>query len=205
MSWVAVGVAAASMVVSYSAGQDAKKAAGKQASLEEQAGAQRQQAANFEASIMETQATARVAAAQRDMLDAQRVTALTQSRAQALAAASGGGASSPTALTVIGKIAKQGALNAGMALYNGEEQARTLRLQAVQTRLSGQFDAENANLQADVTRQSGQAKEMQADAQVISSAGGLYGKYGGRGPSGGGKTDYFQYTGYDASGGPAYG
>src|SRR4051812_27274883 len=112
MSWIAVGVTAVSIATSYGAGQQAKKAAGKDAELQREAGARRKAAAEFEANTLEVQAGQQIAAAQRDMIDVQRVGRLAQSRAVALAAASGGGASAPTITRLVGNMAKETSYNA---------------------------------------------------------------------------------------------
>lgn len=52
-------------------------------------------------------------------------TKMVQSRATALAAASGGGASDPTVLNLVGDIGAQGEYNAAMELYNGQSRATT--------------------------------------------------------------------------------
>lgn len=181
--WVAVGVTAASVVTSISAGQQAKKAANKEGELQQEAGQVRKQASELEANVLESQATQRVAAAQRDMIDIQRMTKLTQSRAQALSAFSGGGASAPTVLNIMGNIAKEGAYNGARALYEGEESARIMRLQAYEKRQEGQFAEVSGNLQAEAATSRGRAAELTGFASALNSAGSLYGKYGGRGPS----------------------
>lgn len=181
MSWVAVGVTAASVVMSYQGGQEGKAAANKEAALQLQAGQQRKAAAEFEANVLESNATQRIAIAQRDMFDAQRTTRLVQSRAQAVAAASGGGATSPTALTVMGAMAKEGAYNASRALYSGEEAARGMRLQAFEKRAEGEFAEIGGDLQSQAAQGRGRAAEYQSYASIASSVGGMYGKYGGRG------------------------
>lgn len=206
MSWIAVGVVGVSVVTSLAAGQQAKKAAKKEAELTREGAASRQEAANFEANVLEVQATQKIAAAQRDMLDVQRVTKLAESRAQALAAASGGGATSPTALNVIAGLAKEGAYNGARALYSGEEAARTMRLQAQELRKSGEFSLQYGDLAAGAAESRGKAAELGSYASALSSIGGLYAKYGGNGPgSSGQQTGYFQFTGYDRAGGNAYG
>lgn len=207
MSWVAVGITGASLLMSYQAGQEGKAAANKEAKLQRQAGAQRQAAANFEANVLETNATQRIAVAQRDMLDAQRMTRLVQSRAQAVGAASGGGATSPTVLTLMGTMAKDGAVNASRAMYSGEEAARTMRLQAFENRVSGQFAQIGGSLQSEATQGRGRATELQSYASITGTAGGLYGKYGKPGQTTNNTqvSDFGGYTGLDSAGGASYG
>lgn len=183
MSWVAVGIAGASLVMTYMSSQEQKKAGQKQAQGIEIAGAQRQAAANREADYLEINATQKVAVAQQEMFDAKRVTKLTQSRVQALSAASGGGATSPGVLTVMSQISKVGALNASRALYSGEEAARNMRLQAMETRLTGDYERAASINQAEAVRSGIKAGEYSAYASALGTGAGLYGKYGGRGPA----------------------
>lgn len=171
MSWVAVGVTTASVGMTLIGGQQQKKALKAQ-------GQATKQANEFEANVLESNATQAVAAAQRNMIDTQRVTKLAESRAQALAAASGGGATSPTALNVISNIAREGSYNAAKALYQGEETARMLRLQAFEKRQAGEFAVTESNL-------AGKAAEFGSFGTALGTGGGLYSKYGGRGPAGG--------------------
>lgn len=205
MSWIAVGVTAGSVLLSYGAGQQAKKAAGKDAELQREAGARRKAAAEFEASALEVQAGQQIAAAQRDMMDVQRVGRLAQSRALALSAASGGGASAPTVTRLIGNLAKETSYNAARSLYAGEEKSRLMRLQAEQKREEGEFAVTAADLAATGAEAKGKSAELASFGTMLNTAGGLYGKYGGKGPGSTQKTDHFQFSGYDYAGGNAYG
>jgi hypothetical protein len=191
MAWVAVGIVATSAVTSLAAGNQAKKGSDKEAQLDREAGQVKKQASELEANVLETQATQRVAAAQRDMIDIQRMTKLTQSRAQALSAFSGGGASAPTVLTIMGNIAKEGAYNGARALYEGEESARIMRLQAFEKRQEGQFAEVSGNLQAEAATSRGRAAELTGFSNALAAGGSLYGKYGGRGPSSSTSKGYF--------------
>lgn len=199
MSWIAVGVTVVSVISQVSAAGQAKKAAGQEAALNEQnaqaareLGAKKRQVAEFEAGVLETQAGQQIAASQRDMLDVQRAARLATSRTVALSAASGGGATSPSVITLVGNLAKEGSYNAARALYSGEEKARLLNLQAFERRQQGAIEEEAADyqaksydLQATVAEQRGKAAQTAAFGNIIGSIGGLYGKYGGGGPSGG--------------------
>lgn len=188
MSWIAVGITAASVGMTLIGGQQQKKAA----QLE---GQQRKAAANAEATVLESNATQAVAVAQRNMIDTQRVAKLTESRAQALAAASGGGATSPTALKVVADIAREGSYNSAKALYQGEESARLMRLQAYEKRVGGEFSVTEGNLR-------GSAAEFSSFGTALGQGGGLYGKYGGKGPGlTGGKTPGQGSINWDLTGG----
>jgi hypothetical protein len=182
------------------------------------AAARKKAAAELEANVLETQAGQQIAAAQRDVLDVKRVGQLAASRAQALAAFSGGGATAPTVLKVIGNLAKESAYNGARALFAGEEKARLMRLQAHIKRQEGDWALEAGEEAAGMAELRGEAAGSAGDAQsrayktaqlgtLMNGASSVLGskpvqtllqKYGGGGfnPT---------YTGYDSAGGPAYG
>lgn len=96
--------------------------------------------AEFEAGQLEMKAQEEIAASQRDALDKRREGALASSRAQAVAAASGGGAGTdaPTIVKIMSGIAGQADYNAKTSLYGGRSRAQGLRQQAKATRDSAQ-------------------------------------------------------------------
>lgn len=100
-------------------------------------GASANSAAQFEAQQQEMQGKEAFAASQRDAEAARREAGLVQSRQQALAAASGGGADDPTIVRLMTDTAQQGELNAQGATYQGESQKRGLMDAAMGTRMSG--------------------------------------------------------------------
>lgn len=61
-----------------------------------------------------------IAASQRQALDETKQSKLTQSRAVAVAAGTGGGASDPSVMSIIKNLASEGNTNALSALYTGE-------------------------------------------------------------------------------------
>lgn len=69
-----------------------------------------------------------VAASQRNAHEEKRQADLAASRALAVAAASGGGVSDPTVVDTLVRIRGEGALRASVALYEGEERGRQIRL-----------------------------------------------------------------------------
>lgn len=77
--------------------------------------------ADYVAKQEEMKAQEEFAASQREAQQYKREASLAQSRAQALAAASGGGAGTdaPTIVKIMSDTAGQGQLNAGTALYGG--------------------------------------------------------------------------------------
>ena len=81
--------------------------------------------AKYEAAQMEAKAKEEVAASQRDAMAKRREGALASSRAQALAAASGGGAGSdaPTIVKLMQGLSSESEYNAQSELYGGRERA----------------------------------------------------------------------------------
>src|SRR5690606_1168127 len=96
----------------------------------EASGRAAEQAAIFEARQMRTQAGQEQAVSQRAAEERMREAGLLMSRAQAVAAASGGGALDPTVLRIIGGLAAEGELAAATEQYNDDERARQLKLGA---------------------------------------------------------------------------
>ncbi len=86
--------------------------------------------AGFQADQLRTNAGQAQAAAQREAIDIDRQVQLNASRALAVAASSGGGASDPTVVNLIAQSAADGAYRKAVALYEGDEQARAMRLDA---------------------------------------------------------------------------
>jgi hypothetical protein len=123
------------------------------------AGVAENNAAKFEAAQMDQKAKEEVAAAQRDAMQKRREGALINSRAQAIAAASGGGAGTdaPTIVKLMGQTAGEADYNAQTAMYGGYSRAAGLRDSAKARRASG-----NASLLGSVLGGFGQ------------TAGGLY-------------------------------
>jgi multidrug efflux pump subunit AcrA (membrane-fusion protein) len=101
-----------------------------------------------QAEAAERQAQEARAASQREAIQRSKEARLVLSRQQALASASGGGATDTTVLDLMGKAASQGAYNTASAIYEGEAQGRGLedqagiyRMQARQAKLAGFINA----------------------------------------------------------------
>lgn len=103
------------------------------------AGAAERDNQEFIAKQEEEKANEELAASQRDADQARREARVAQSRQQALAAASGGGAGvdAPTIVKLMSETAGQGQINAGSALYGGQQRASGLRDSAKGRRASG--------------------------------------------------------------------
>lgn len=128
------------------------------------AGASAQKAQYFKATQEDMAAQESRAAAQRVALDKGRETTLLQSKLQARAAASGGGASDPGVLDLAGDIAGRGEYEALTEMYKGENRARGLEDTAIGSRLTG-----------DAAKAEGEAKRS---ASYLSAAGTLIGSAG---------------------------
>lgn len=96
-------------------------------------------AADFEAEQLDAKAKEEKAAAQRDAAQSRQEAELANSRAQALAASSGGGAGmdAPTIVRIMSGTAGQGEYNAQTQMYGGNSRAAGLRDQAKGRRASG--------------------------------------------------------------------
>jgi hypothetical protein len=89
-----------------------------------QFGIKARQAAQFQADQLRQNANSAQAAAQRGAAEIDRNTEFVTSRALAVAAGSGGGASDPTVVNMIARVAGEGAYQRASALYAGVDQAR---------------------------------------------------------------------------------
>jgi len=130
----------------------------------------------FEAEQAEIIAGREIAASQRVAAEERRQSELVASRALAVAASSGAGVTDPTVVRLIAQTKGEGVYRANLALYEGETRARQLRLQAVGLNIEGS----NAILEGD-TRD--MAYRARGRSSVIRTAGSLFARYGGEGPS----------------------
>lgn len=113
---------------------------------------------NAQAVAMEQSAGQERAASQRAAIEEQRKGRLIGSRAQAIAAASGGGALDPTIVNLLGDIGTEQEFRSATALYQGEERARALEYVAVLQRagMAGDLYA------AEASRSAGEAARNRA-------------------------------------------
>lgn len=138
------------------------------------AGRERRKVSQFEARQLEQQAGQAVASAQRGAMEEQRRADLMSSRALALAASGGGGVDDPTMVSLFSDIESEGAYRAGISLYQGEEEARKLKMAATAKRMEGEIAARGGEEQQ-------QAYNLAAMGSLIEGASSLYMKYGGGG------------------------
>jgi len=118
-------------------------------------GKQAQSAANDEAAQLEQNAGQQIASSQRAALSDEQQARLAQSRALAVAAASGGGASDPTIVGILSRLNGEGTYRSMVDLYQGQERARQLNDQASAARYKGESAASNSKLSAAATLVSG--------------------------------------------------
>lgn len=131
-----------------------------------QQGQQQKQMAAEEARQMQEQAKNEYATSQIQAMEDRRQSQLAQSRAQAVAAASGADATSNSFVRNISDMEGQGELNALTSLWGGSERMRQLNNQASMTKYSGQQSAKAANIGA--------------VSSLIQGGSSLYQKYGGK-------------------------
>lgn len=131
--------------------------------------------AQFEADQLNQNAGQAIAASQVAAQEQLRQARLVQSRAIAVAAAGGGGVSDDTIMRLISRNAGEGAYRASVALYQGEEKARQLRMAATTRLYEGDLNAESQLAKAD-------AYDTSAMGGLISGGGSLFAKYGMGGP-----------------------
>jgi len=91
----------------------------------------------FQAQQLEQKAGQERSVSQRKADSVRRKARFAESRALALAAASGGGASDPTVVNIMSGIAGEGEIASQTALYEGEERARGLEMAAETARYEG--------------------------------------------------------------------
>jgi hypothetical protein len=115
------------------------------------AGKAQKQLADFQAAQLEYNAGQTTAAGQREAEMQDQETALLLSRAQAVAAASGGGAIDPTVLKIMAGIDAKGKLAADTTRYNADQRASGMRKQAVATRYEGAMSAAAGKMAATST------------------------------------------------------
>ena len=102
------------------------------------AGVAQQRAAEYSAKQLDVNAGQSEAASQQAAIEEARRSALLQSRALAVAGASGAGALDPTVLRIISGVAAEGELASETQIYQGSERARAQRDQARATRYEGE-------------------------------------------------------------------
>jgi hypothetical protein len=166
VSW-AQAIPAALSVVSAIGKSDAGNAAAG-------VGLQQQAAAQYEADQLRINAGQSIASAQRAAQEQRRQGELIQSRAIALAAAGGGSVTDPGIVHLLAGNAGETAYRSAVALYEGEDRARTMRESAKAAEYSGAMSA-----QAGRDRQ--KASMTSAFGDLVKGGNSLYQAFGGGG------------------------
>lgn len=119
-----------------------------------------------EAAQLDVQAGQERATSQRQAMEERRQARLAQSRALAVAAASGGGADDPTVINRMAELEGEGEYRSLVALYQGEESARGMEADA-EARRKGAKSVKTAGL-------------LKAGGTILSAGSTLYDRFGGK-------------------------
>jgi hypothetical protein len=136
-----------------------------------QAGQMQQQAADYQASQLDSNATQAIASSQRQMLDTQMKTRLAISSATARAAGSGVAADTGSPLADVGQLQKRGSYQALMDMWSGQSTATGLQNQAKGVRYTGQMEEISGEEQKE-------ASKLAAMGTLASTAGSMFKTYG---------------------------
>lgn len=130
-----------------------------------------QQSLEYQAKQRESIAGQERAQAQRRAIEESRTKRLTQSKVVARSSASGAGALDGSVIDIMGDLEQEGQYNAGVALYEGEERARSLetgaaldRYEGEQARIAGKTAKRASYLAAGSTILKGGSKVAGSDA-----------------------------------------
>lgn len=143
-----------------------------------ESGDEAKRAAEFEAEQLRYNAGQAQAAAQRQAFDTDRQTRMVMSRALAVAAASGGGASDPTVVNIIAQTAAEGAYRKAVDLYQGDDRARAMLAAAHAKEIEG-ASAQSASRKAALGQGFGAITSLLKGSERNAS---LYQRFGGGGP-----------------------
>ena len=130
----------------------------------------------FKADQLRERAGQVIGASQRQAADVDLQAKYTASRAIALAAAGGGGVSDPTIQHLMANNAQEAAYRKSLALYQGNDQARVLNLQATSAEYEGQLAKQKAQSEAS-------AMSAKGGAGILSGASSLFKAFGSDSPA----------------------
>lgn len=165
----AIGLGVSVLGAGYGISQ-ANKAAKAGSKAAKAQGKAQQEMNYFEAAQMESAAGQQQALAQRNAQDELRKSAIAQSQALAMAGASGAGVSDPDVTKLLGDIAAEGKLAAETHLYNGDEAAKSLKINAKMSRWQGDQARKGLNVQANSMLQQAKVQQLQTVLNVAESA-----------------------------------
>lgn len=171
MAWIGAATTVASLFMQAKGASDAAAAAERNAAAVKAA-------KEYEAKQLEQNAGQAIAASHRAALDQERQAQLVASRALAVAAAGGGGVSDPTIVRLLSKIQGEGAYRRGLAIYDGEDKARVMRMQAAARRFEGELGVQGGDAMAS-------AYLTKGATGMVSGIGSLFSKYAGGGADSG--------------------
>lgn len=134
------------------------------------------QGSKAEAASLKQKGDNELAVAQRDAMRKRRETDLLLSRQRAVASSSGGGATDPTVLSVMGKTQQEGDYNAMLDMYNGltsradlYKEAATVRSEG-KSKLVGSILDAGGTLYSDLARRRREARESSPYSMAPSQA-----------------------------------
>lgn len=154
-------------------------------------------AADFRAKQLRHRANQAAGQGQRAAIEEKRQASILAGRAQAVAAASGGGATDPTVINRIAGIVSEGEYRALTALYEGDSESDALKNSAIISKFEG--------------KQAQRAGYIKAVGSILSGGSTMFGNYGQGGPrrpgggggASGGFADYsggsYSYESYSGS------
>jgi len=136
----------------------------------EWSGEQEQIAKEYEAAELDRAAGQSIAASQRSAAEQRRIARYASSRTLAVAAASGG-ADDPGVINIMADLDAEGAYRAAVAMYQGEEQARSYRTSANLRRHEGRLAKEAG-------QQRSRALRTQAVGSLMEGGASMFTKFG---------------------------
>jgi len=172
MPYIGAATSIAGTLMSAKGQKNAGKAAVRQA---EETSKNEMVAAEYEARQADYLAGQSKAVAQRGAFEERRMAALLASKTLATAAASGAGASDQNVVSILNNIYAEGAYRSALAMYEGEEQARSYEVQAQSRRLSGKSAASAALSEG---KSAARASSLNATSTLLSGASSFATKYG---------------------------
>lgn len=172
MPYIGAVTSIAGTVMQAKGQKDAGKAAVKQA---EETSKNELIAANYEANQADYLAGQAKASSQRAAFEERRMAALMASKTLANAAGSGAGASDANVVNILNQIYMEGAYRSQLALYEGEEKARSYNVAATARRLSGK-SASSAALAEGTS--AARASSINQTSTILGGASSLASKYG---------------------------
>lgn len=135
------------------------------------------QVAESQAQNLEQQAGQELASSQRAVIEQQRQGRRVQSRALAVAGASGAGAMDPTIINILGDLDFESDFRAGVAGFEGESRARALNYEAVINRATGDSQRAAGFASAFATESASRRSFLTAAGTAFSGGSSLYSRF----------------------------